>query len=85
MKGTNLRNFDPKSREGDMVRVFDVEDCESCGELMMACNSMVIGATDGQLRFIGLRERDAPEEGGYSEVHGGSVCSKCQGGGEGNE
>lgn len=70
------KHFSKKGRE---FHLFDVTECEVCGEELADVNAVnVSGVTRETLIKAGLTERDVPfDEGGYSEIHECLTCSDC--------
>ena len=74
----DLKYFDPATRKGNMVEVFNISKCEICEIDLSASNGFSVGDADVELEAIGLKARARPlDEGGYSELHDLATCSEC--------
>ena len=73
------RYFDETTRMGGAVQVFDVTTCEICGAELCAPNGAVVGASQADLREVGLSHRKRPaDEDRFSEIYQARTCTPCR-------
>lgn len=63
--------------ERNFVQFYSIDECEVCGCEVQAANPVKVVATPHEAASAGLIEKRAPDEGGWSDLHGCATCSAC--------
>ena len=67
-------HYEPTSR-----KLFDIENCENCGEVIQAPNGCKLAPAQRVPAGVRIWREALPAEGYWSDALGGEACENCNG------